>query len=166
MAKADQEDVAPKRGWTSWIALGAVALLATAGGAIVPQFLIGGGSAKDGTSGQERKHGKSTKPAFIPFGDVVVNLNDGRLNRFLRVKMILVVDQAEEKSVTELIGQKKAILKNWLITYLRDRSLEEVKGAAGANRLRREIQDQFNTQLFADGADTIQDVLFEEFVIQ
>ena len=49
---------------------------------------------------------------------------------------------------------------------IRDRSLEEVKGAAGANRLRREIQDQFNTQLFADGADTIQDVLFEEFVIQ
>jgi flagellar FliL protein len=149
----------------TWLVLGIVAVLATAAGAGLPHLLHGLGT--DGELGKlDAKHGKMTKPAFLSFGDVVVNLNDGRLNRYLRVRILLVIDHAEEKIIAELLGQQKAILKNWLITYLRDRSLDEVKGAAGVNRLRREIQDRFNTLLFTDGTDRIQDVLFEEFVIQ
>jgi flagellar basal body-associated protein FliL len=164
MATAAKEKSATGKS-KSWLVLAIVAALATAGGAALPQILLGLGPGKE-TGKLDAKHGKMTKPAFVSFGDVVVNLNDGRLNRYLRIKIILVMDHAEEKIITELVGQQKAILKNWLITYLRDRSLDEVKGAAGANRLRREIQDRFNTLLFTDGTDRIQDVLFEEFVIQ
>jgi hypothetical protein len=48
----------------------------------------------------------------------------------------------------------------WLAT------LEEVRGAGGVNRTRREFQEQFNYLLFGDGPDKIMDVLFEEFVVQ
>ena len=102
----------------------------------------------------------------MPFGEVVVNVNEERQTRYLRVKLILVSDAAQEKPVTELIQKKKAILRNWLISYLSDKSLKEVSGATGVNRLRREIQDQFNNQMFPDGSEKIRDVLFEEFVIQ
>ncbi len=47
-----------------------------------------------------------------------------------------------------------------------DKGLQEVSGAGGVNRLRREIQDQFNALLYQDGSDKIRDVLFEEFVVQ
>ena len=97
---------------------------------------------------------------------MVVNLNEARLTRYLRVKLILVVDIQQEKPIAELVQKNKPILKNWLLTYLSDRSMEEVKGAPGINRLRREIQDQFNSMLFPDGSGQIRDVLFEEFVVQ
>jgi flagellar basal body-associated protein FliL len=44
--------------------------------------------------------------------------------------------------------------------------MEDLRGAAGQNRLRREIQDHFNTVLFEDGYDRIREVLFEEFNVQ
>ena len=76
------------------------------------------------------------------------------------------MDASEEKEFTELLPKYKAIMKNWLISYLSDRSLQEVSGAAGVNRLRREIQEKFNALLFPVGAEKIHDVLFEEFNVQ
>ena len=45
-------------------------------------------------------------------------------------------------------------------------SMDDVRGAAGQNRLRREIQNEFNANLYPDGDDRILDILFEEFSIQ
>ena len=47
-----------------------------------------------------------------------------------------------------------------------DQVAHEVSGKAAQNRLRREIRDEFNAKLFPDGSDQINDVLFEEFVVQ
>src|SRR5271165_1441040 len=101
----------PAKKSKSWIVLLIVGALATAGGAVVPQLLLGVGSAKEHAKA-DGKRMKMTKPAFVSFGDVVVNLNDGRLNRYLRVKSILVVDHTEEKTISEQLSQQKAILKN------------------------------------------------------
>ena len=54
----------------------------------------------------------------IPFGDVVVNLGDERLNRFLRVKIMVAVEETDVKEVTEVLGKQKAFLKSWLIRLL------------------------------------------------
>jgi flagellar FliL protein len=166
MAKPEAGASAPakKSGLSSMLLLGVVGMIAGGGGFAVPYLLVQGGFNLMGQSDADSKDGK--KPGFVPFGDVVVNLAEERLTRYLRVKLILVVDASQEKAITELVTKNKAILKNWLISHMSDKSLAEVSGATGVNRLRREIQDQFNALLFPDGSEKIRDVLFEEFVVQ
>lgn len=165
MAKAEKAAPAKGGGAKMLILLIVFGLLAAGAGFTMP-MLLGGGAHKAERAEPEAKGGGAAKLAFVPFGDVVVNIQDERLGRFLRVKLILVVDEKDEKAFTELVGRKKVILKNWLISYLCDRTLEEVKGAGAVNRLRREIQEQFNNLLFSDGSEKIKDVLFEEFLVQ
>jgi flagellar FliL protein len=162
---------APKKGGLKKLVIfGVVGLLVTGAGAAVPLLLPakeanGSGGKGHGSEGDGHRSGQE-KPAFVPFGDVVVNLAEERLTRYLRVKLVLVVDHLEEKEMTEELAKSKAILKNWLIGYLSDKSLKEVNGAANVNRLRREIQEQFNSLLGAGRVDRVHDVLFEEFVVQ
>ncbi len=106
------------------------------------------------------------EPIYLSFGEVVVNLDEGRLNRYLRMKLTLQVERRHEESVRKLIESQSSILKNWLIGHLSDKDTAEIRGAAGLNMLRREIQDQFNVVLCPDGHDRVRDVLFEEFNIQ
>jgi flagellar FliL protein len=164
MAKADDTAPVKKSGMRTWMLLAVIALAATLGGAALPYGLAVAGVNLPGLGAKEVKQGN--KPAFVPVGDVVVNLSEERLTRYLRVKLILVVDESQEKVVKDLFDKNKAILKNWLISHLSDKTLAEVSGASGVNRLRREIQDQFNAILFPDGSEKIRDVLFEEFVVQ
>lgn len=162
MAKTLEKAAAPpKGGMKNLVLLIVVGLMAVAAGSAVPFFVKKSDKAKE-----QQATTKESKPALIPFGDAVVNLSEGRLTRYLRVKLILVVSDTEEKTITDLLAKKKPFLRNWLLGYLSDRSLEEVSGTAGVNRLRREIRDQFNAMLFPDGAEKIDDVLFEEFVVQ
>ena len=108
---------------------------------------------------------KVVVPNGKAFGDVVVNLGEERLTRYLRVKLIVVVNEVHQKTTTDLMAKQKPFLKNWLISYLSDLSMQDVSGAAGVNRVRREIRDQFNAMMFPDGSEKVQDVLFDEFVV-
>ena len=105
-------------------------------------------------------------PVYVPFGDVVVNLDEGRLTRYLRISITLQVDAENEMAVTEGVETNRSVLRNWLISYLSDKDMEGIRGAAGQHRLRREIQNQYNLILAPDGLDVVQDVLFEEFTVQ
>ncbi|MEZ6123458.1 MAG: flagellar basal body-associated FliL family protein [Planctomycetaceae bacterium] len=102
----------------------------------------------------------------LPFGDVTVNLDEGRMNRYLRLKISVLIAKEEELLVTEAIAAQNAVLKNWLLSHLSDKTLEEIRGKAGQNMLRREIRRQFNETMFTDRRDRIYDVLFEEFNVQ
>lgn len=155
----DETASAPKGGMKKWLFLGIAALLAVGAGVALPMFLVPKGAPP--TPSREPK-----KAALIPFGEVVVNLGEERLTRYLRVKLLLVVDHTQEKAITELLAKQRPFLKSWLISYLSDQSLQEVSRAAGVNRVRREILDRFNAMLFPDGAERIQDLLFDEFVVQ
>lgn len=106
------------------------------------------------------------KPGFVSFGETVANLNDGRMTRYLRLGVTMQVDEAQVTAIEELYTKREAVLKNWLLSHISDKSMDDIRGASGQNRLRREIQEQFNTVLFPDGIDRIQDVLFEEFNVQ
>ncbi len=108
----------------------------------------------------------SVKTAYVEFGETVVNLNSDRLNRYLRLEITFLVKETDQLEIQELVTKEQARLKSWLISYLSDVSMEDIRGAAGQNRLRREIQDHFNTVLFTDGYDRIRDVLFLEFNVQ
>jgi flagellar basal body-associated protein FliL len=173
-----------------WLIMAAVGLISGATGFAVPVALLHGPKLPDARNSRgtlptgkvEKGHYDSpqpeapnpstlkqeaaaNQPAFLPFGNIVVNLAEENLTRYLRVTLILQVDPAHEEAVKRALDRNKTILKNWLIGYLSDKELDEVRGAVGVNKARREIQDQFNRLLFPDGNDLIQDILFEEFTV-
>ena len=108
----------------------------------------------------------SDQTMAVPFGEVTVNLDEGRMNRYLRLKISVLISKDEEKLVMDAMASKTPILKNWLLSHLSDKTLDEIRGKAGQNMLRREIRRQFNETMFTDRRDHIYDVLFEEFNIQ
>jgi flagellar basal body-associated protein FliL len=139
-----------------------VAVCSIGAGVAVPHFMRGATPPVD----TPHKAEKPAKDAYIEFGDVTVNLAEGRLSRYLRVKIVLVTDHKHEKDVTERIEARKAALRNWLIAHLSDKTLPDVTGRVSINRIRREILEQFSAALFPEGGQQIRDVLFAEFVVQ
>lgn len=147
------------KGWIIWVLL---AVLAAAGGASLPWVF----NRRTGeTAPKKPENAKITQEAIL-FGDIVVNLGEDRLNRFLRAKIMVAVEEKDVKEVTEVMTKQKAFLKSWLIGYLSDQSTSEVSRKAGVNRLRREIREQFNAMLYPNGEEPIVDILFDEFVVQ
>ncbi len=134
----------------------------------------GHGSSHGSSHGSTAKkgHGPAVPAAsnspmvFIPYGEVTVNLDEQRLNRYLRVKVALHVRRSDEFGVRNAIAEKELLLRNWLVSHLSDKELDDIRGKAGQNMLRREIRDHFNTTLFPDHYDRIYDVLFQEFNVQ
>ena len=154
----------PRKGGAMLI--GTVALVMGAAGFSVPYLVP---SLVGATTEEESKYPiphQEEEQAFISFGEVVVNLDEARLNRYLRTSITLQVDKSKQLEIEKLIEDRKASLKNWLLGYLADKDMDQIRGAAGQNRIRRQIQDHLNTVLFDDGYDRIHDVLFEEFNIQ
>ena len=105
-------------------------------------------------------------PGFVEFGEVVANINEGRMSRYLRVNVTLQVKGEDEEKATLALEAHKAILRNWLLGYMSDLQLEDISGLTGQNRIRRDAQNHFNDVLSPDGTDLIQDILFQEFTIQ
>ena len=105
-------------------------------------------------------------PAFIEFGEVVANIPDARMSRYLRVAITLQINAEDEEQLTADVELHRPILRDWVLRYLSSLSLDDIKGADGQNRIRREIQNFFNEHLSPDGVDVIQDILFTEFQIQ
>jgi len=103
---------------------------------------------------------------YIEFGEVVVNLGDSRMSRYLRIKLTLQIDGGTTETATAEVDLHRAILRNWLIGYLSDLQLEDIRGGTGQNRIRREIQNYFNEILSPDGTDFVHEILFEEFTVQ
>ena len=76
------------------------------------------------------------------------------------------IPMSVEEDFKKRVEAKRILLRNWLLSKISDLDLEDIRGAAGQNRLRREIRDHFNSVLCPDGYDKIYDVLFEEFNVQ
>ncbi|MEQ9407240.1 MAG: flagellar basal body-associated FliL family protein [Fuerstiella sp.] len=146
-----------------------VTLLCGGAGVAIPFFLPSSPSVTADDFVEEEDPFELPAPedtAIIPFESVVVNLDEGAMTRYLRVTLKLQVAKDKELMIVPLIEEKKALLKNWLLNQISDKGLDDIRGAAGQNRLRREIRDQFNSVLFPDGYDRIYDVLFDEYNVQ
>jgi flagellar basal body-associated protein FliL len=97
---------------------------------------------------------------------MVSNLNEQTLTKYLSLELTLQTDAVHEDEVKAAIESRRPILTTWLTSHLADKTLDDIRGKVGVNRLRREIQDNFNSLLFSDGRERVQDVLFEEFHVQ
>lgn len=164
MADAEQEQEKKSRSPLVATVLAASIIGFVSGGLGFAVFSFLPGMTKS-TSGEEIKVVDDT-PAFVPFGEVVVNLGDARMSRYLRLSITLQVRVSDSEQATADVESRRAILRNWLLGYLSNLQLEDIRGAAGQNRIRREVQNQFNEILSPEGIDVVQDVLFEEFNVQ
>ena len=106
------------------------------------------------------------KTVTVPFGDVVVNLAEDRMTRYLRLKIVLVVEEEAEKEVTAKLEKQKAIMKSWLISHVAGKTLKDVGGTVGVNRLQREILERFEDTLYPHGHGHLKNVMFEEYLVQ
>lgn len=115
---------------------------------------------------------KATAPAeveeyaYLDFGETVVNLGDGARNRYLQIQLSLQVDKLELEMITKSLESNKVPLQDWMLTYLSEKTLSDVSGAAGLNRIRRDILNQFNTVMFPDRYDRIHDIKFTKVAVQ
>jgi flagellar basal body-associated protein FliL len=173
-APAEDGKATPSGGKGGKLAFLVVGLAAGGAGFATPYFLpanLRPGAHAAETETETDEHATdaaaaAAKPAYIDFGDAVVNLDEGRLNRYLRITLTLQIDELHKDEIEDKVEANRAVLKSWLLSYLSDKDMEDIRGAAGQNRLRREIQDHFNSVLFPDGYDRIHEVLFQEFNIQ
>ena len=77
-----------------------------------------------------------------------------------------MVDQSNQAEVEEAVTKNKTNLISWLLSFLADKRMDDIRGGTGQNRLRSEIQNHFNAVLFPSGHQMVRGVLFEEFNIQ
>ncbi len=103
---------------------------------------------------------------YVDFPRMVFNLHDPSLTKYLQLEIVLVVDPADHAKVKAQVARKEPMLKDRMTTLVADKSIDDVNGKVGINRLKREIQDQFNQILATDGVRRIKDVLFDEWHIE
>jgi flagellar basal body-associated protein FliL len=142
-----------------------VCLVFPLAGAAVP--MVVNGSALFAKSKEDKgKEKKDAKTAIVPFGEVVVNLSEGSLQRYLRIKVAVLAEADAEKEVTDLLTKKKAAVKSAMIAHLAGKALKDVSGSVGVTRMQRELLERIEDVLYPDGNSRIKTVLFEEYVVQ
>lgn len=157
-------------GLRTWILLGLGVVVVAGGAGAATGWLLNSGPEEvvgTGPAGLDVQEGEKQKEfEYYPFEAVTVNLNVRRGNRYLKIKMFLAVAQGEKDEAFSEIDKKQKELKNWLMGYLRDHTLEEVTGKKNQVRIQREIAQSFNERLWPEGRPRIDHVLFDEFTVQ
>jgi flagellar basal body-associated protein FliL len=119
---------------------------------------------------KKEESGKSTEPQktwYYNLDPVVANLDVPGATRYIRATLTLEMDPSlEQKKGTELLGEKKPILINWLTIYLSSLTLEDVTGANNLKRIQAQMLDSFNEEVFPNSKPLIKKVLLKEFPIQ
>ena len=164
-----EEEQQPKKAKGFMIIGAVVAMLAGGAGFMVP--LMAPQLFSSDATASEQKAAPPTEldpedVAFLEFGEVIVNLNMDRFNRYLKLKVTLEVAKEKSVDIEKRIEDRTAVLRGWLIAHVADKTMDEIRGASGQNKLRREIHDQFNAILTTDGYDVVNDIYFEEFNVQ
>jgi flagellar FliL protein len=152
----------PKRRRLGWIIICLVSIVA--GGAL--PMVLGAYQLIGGAQQSKKKSAAEREQVTVQFGEVAVNLSEARMTRYLRVKIILIVDSEDAKELNKQLDKRKPMMKDWLISHLAGKSMKDVGGTVGVKRVQREIQDRFEELLFPHGDSVPFEVLFEEFVVQ
>jgi flagellar basal body-associated protein FliL len=150
------------------ILLAAGMMIVGAGGGLVVGKFVGGPSSSQaaGKGPEGETHSAAEKFSYHDLEPIIVNLDEPRLARYVRVSITLAVKADNSKAATEVLDKKKPELKSWLTVYLAGCTLEQVRGANNLNRIRREILDHFNQNLWPEQTPLIDHVLLKEFAIQ
>lgn len=128
--------------------------------------LFGKPPTEEEAKATKKKKDKDAKTAIIPFGDLTVNLAEDRMTRYLRVKLAVVVEADSEKHMTEELTKFKPALKSKSLAHLAGKTLKDVGGSQGLQRVQRELFERFEEVLPTDLGHHLKAVLCEEYIIQ
>lgn len=142
-----------------------VAALAVGGGFILGKVMAGGGPSSQPTTAATEKPGPD-QFVYVDFDPVTVNLNERNLPRYVRVAITLAIKKDNDSEARSMIEKGNPELKSWLTVYLSGCSLEDVRGPKNLNKIRREVEENFNQQLWPAGPSLIDHVLLKEFAVQ
>ena len=95
-----------------------------------------------------------------------MNLAEERMTKYIRLKLAVSVDAEDEKAVTALVTKQKVAMKSKIIGYLTGKTLKDVSGTVGVNKLQRELLEKFEDVLYPEGESKLRAVQFEEYVVQ
>lgn len=168
---------AKKSSLLAWVLIALIVTVCSAGGGIAANIFFAPSSAQaeavdketldDDIFGEDGGETKIQKEfTYYEFEPLTVNLDVKRQNRYIKVTIVLALIDKENTKITELLDNKKAELKNWLMTYMAGLSLEEVAGRKNIVRIQREIADALNDQLWPNQKIHINHVLFKDFAVQ
>ena len=157
-----------------WLAvLVVVAAICVAGGLYMGRAIKSAeASEPQGASGTAAAAAPPTAPdasgeyRYLDIEPITINLDEPRLARYVRAAITLAFDAKNETEVRSQVDKRLPELKNWLAVYLAGRTLDEVRGAQSLNRVRREIGDAFNEQIWPQQPPRIHHVLLKEFAVQ
>lgn len=172
-SKPQVKSGASSKGSIVWlgVVVGVVGICAAAG------FYLGN-MLKTANASQPDNQAAAAAPTVVTSGDpdadfhyldieqITVNLDEPRLTRFVRATITLAFDPKNEVEIQTQVKKRMPELKNWLAVYLAGRTLDEVRGAQSLNRVRREICEAFNEQIWPQQPPRIHHVLFKEFAVQ
>ncbi|MCX5684023.1 MAG: flagellar basal body-associated FliL family protein [Planctomycetota bacterium] len=123
--------------------------------------------SEKGKEGKEGAHlAAGAEYGYYDFDPIIVNLDEPRLARYIRVSITLVIKAENHEAAKTMLDRRKPELKNWLTTYFSSCTLDNVRGAPSLNRLRREILDAITQQLWPNQKPLVEQVLFKEFAVQ
>jgi flagellar basal body-associated protein FliL len=152
------------------VTVGIIAAVFCAAGLTVTRIFISPrlqGSGEFGVNEEPRSEPvENDKPAGAPIFydpiELIVNIEDKAINmdRFLIVEISL---QMETERLRGEIAAIEPQIRDLFIGVLRSKTYEELKGASGQNRLKRELVEKANTLL---NSGRVLDASFTKFQIQ
>ena len=101
------------------------------------------------------------KQKALELKDYIVNLADKGGNRFLKLKMKVVV---ENNSALTEISENDAKISDAIITFLSNKRVADLDSPMGKKVLKRQMKDLFNEKLLKRG--DVVEIYFVNFVIQ
>jgi flagellar basal body-associated protein FliL len=168
-------------GLFTWLVLGAVVVAGATGGFALSQ-LMGGQDAPPSAAAnpveqdpkkafndllaQQNAAGK-TPWIYDTMEPVLANLDEPGVTRYVRITISLEISpEMDPEKGKAFLDQRTMVLRDWLTTYFAGLSLEDVRGSRNLNRIKRNVQDQFNELLFPGTKPFVRQVLFREFAVQ
>lgn len=169
-----------KGGSMKLIIIGVVALLVLGGGGGAAWYFLkakapaegetveksekaekGAKSEKKSAAGKKKK--KAEGDGVVALDQFLVNLADKDANRFVRLKVGLIVETKEEAKELSENDVFKARVRSAIIELLTQQTAEKLTTPEGKNELRELIVEHCET---ATGESVVLDVLFTDFVVQ
>lgn len=166
--------------WFLWAMLGAVIVGGTTGGFALSQLLSGTDTvcpaAETNTADAKKENfddflsknaAAQSTWLYDKMDPIVANLDEPGVTRYVRASVTLEMSPEMDRIKGEtFLEERKMILRDWLTTYFAGLSLEDVRGSRSLEKIKRQVQDQFNEILFSNGKPYVQRILFREFAVQ
>jgi flagellar basal body-associated protein FliL len=126
-----------------------------------------GESDPDAQAAADGPNAESRPVWYYDLDAVVANPDVPGATRYVKAALTLQMNGAISKDDgNALINEKKPILIDWLNIYLKSLTIEDMTGDKNMMRIKVQILDAFNEQLFGDAKPQIERILFREFPLQ